>query len=128
MPHLSFLVLHLSLLVAPVPGLQCTPRARPVQLCADAFFSRSLSSLPDEPETCLLQMRAAIKAAIDSGHQKLVVDIEVPQLDASSRGFDANLLARFAVAAAQCCAASVDDAAAEGVPTFVLRWRRKQVD
>jgi hypothetical protein len=45
-------------------------------------------------------MRAAVRAAIsDDAH--LWVDIAVPALDASSRGFDARLLARFALGAAQ---------------------------
>lgn len=89
------------------PQLQRTP---PVHLCAadddsfegiDGFFRRQLLALPNEPDTCLLQVRKAIQEALDAGSQRLWIDINVPELDYSSRGFDPDIMGKFAAGVAQ---------------------------
>ena len=82
------------------------PRCAPPTLCADdddptsSFFRRQLSSLPDDPERSLLQMRASLRATLDASH-RVWVDIKTPSMDGASRGFEPKLLARFALGAAQ---------------------------
>ena len=91
-----------ALLLTPVPP----PRLPPPRLCASddptaSFFRRQLLRMPDEPEVCLLQMRSAIREAIEAGTSRLWIDIGVPELDSSSRGFDPEIFASFALGAAQ---------------------------
>ncbi len=62
--------------------------------------------MPTDPETALLQMRAAIGAALADGERRLCVDVQTPELQASTRGFDPELLARFALAAADSLASA----------------------
>ena len=105
----SICLAHASLQVAPAPlrfGRVLRRSRRPYLSGAgeaDTFWRRALGALPDDPDTCLLQMRAALDAALQDGHRRLCVDISVPALDAASRGFEAVLLARFSIAAAQAC-------------------------
>eukprot|EP00966_Prymnesium_polylepis_P013631 314499-Prymnesium_polylepis.1 len=66
-----------------------------------AFFRRALDTLPENPETAELQLRSGLRAALDAGERRIAIDVRVPELDASSRGFVPQLLARFALATAQ---------------------------
>ena len=83
-------------------------RSAPPLLCAsdglddlDGFFKRQLLALPDSPDTCLLQLRKAVQEALDAGSTRLWIDVNVPELDSNSRGFDPDILGKFALGAAQ---------------------------
>ena len=87
--------------------LALTSRTPPPLLCApdeddptSLFFRRQLGALPSDPEKCLLQLRASLRAALEES-PRVWVDIRVPALDASSRGVEPKLLANFALSAAQ---------------------------
>eukprot|EP00325_Prymnesiales_sp_UTEX-LB-985_P000714 CAMPEP_0174698938 /NCGR_PEP_ID=MMETSP1094-20130205/4379_1 /TAXON_ID=156173 /ORGANISM="Chrysochromulina brevifilum, Strain UTEX LB 985" /LENGTH=366 /DNA_ID=CAMNT_0015896185 /DNA_START=64 /DNA_END=1161 /DNA_ORIENTATION=+ len=88
-------------------GSACVPRAT-VMMEEDfgSFWRIALTSLPDDPSRCLLQMRSALRQAVNAGSTHLMINIQVPALDAASRGFDARLLAKHGIALAEECAAA----------------------
>ena len=106
-PQLPCVAAAACLLTA-IPPLATRTRATCPTLCdggdeddpASAFFRRQLGSLPDDPERCLLQLRASLRESLEAS-RRVWVSIEVPTLDGASRGFDPKLLARFALSAAQ---------------------------
>ncbi|KAL1507962.1 hypothetical protein AB1Y20_007566 [Prymnesium parvum] len=73
-------------------------------LDAASFFRYSLDIAADSPEATELQLRSALREAVAQCETRVSVDIRVPELDAASRGFVPQLLARFALAAAGECA------------------------
>ena len=79
----------------------------------NAFFQRALTALPENPETAELQLRSGLRAALDAGERRILLDVRVPELDAASRGFMPQLLARFALAASQ-------EAAVGNLPVLTL--------
>ena len=91
--------------VATAACLAVPPRAVQPRLMDEdptaVFFRRQLMRLPDEPDTCLLQVRAALQSAAKAGKSALWVDLCVPELDFGSRGFDPDIMQKFAVAIAQ---------------------------
>ena len=91
-------------------------------MCADSGdlgFSRArLDALPSDPATTATQMSAALMEALDSGARTLAVNIEVPELLPSSRGYDVDAHALLALAAVQ--ALCRDAAASASVLTHTL--------
>ena len=97
-----------SCLLSAPPTSRCSLRmslADDEDVGASTFWRRALNALPEDPASCMLQMRLSVQHAVeDPDSRKLAINIQVPALDAASRGFDARILARHIVAVAQECA------------------------
>ncbi len=78
---------------------------RAVRMCAedaDFGFSRArLDALPTDPATAATQMTAALSRALDLGKRALAVNIDVPELQTTSRGYDVDAHALLVLAAVQ---------------------------
>ena len=124
-PYSTMPIAALALaLVSPALVLRRPPLipASRLRMCADSGdlgFSRArLDALPSDPATTATQMSAALMEALDSGARTLAVNIEVPELLPSSRGYDVDAHALLALAAVQ--ALCRDAAASASVLTHTL--------
>ena len=101
----------LVLLVSPV--FRRAPRLR---MCTspsdDLGFNRARQdAVPTDPATAASQMSFALTQALDGGKRALAVNIEVPELLPTSRGYDVDAHALIVIAAAQALCREADGTA-----------------